>query len=170
MTTPNHPTPGAAPPAGPAADPDPRWTVLLVDDEPDILSSVQLVLERSKKGLKVLTASSGAEGLELLGSRHIDLLISDFKMPVMDGIEFLAKARELRPELPRVMFTAYADSDLARRAFTEAFVSDFLPKTLGSSQLVAKVEALLAEAPATGSAHGGPAQAEPWAGAAGEAS
>lgn len=133
MTTTSHPTPEA------------RWTILLVDDEPDILGAIQLVLERSKKGMKVLTASSGPEALQILGKTRLDLLISDFKMPVMDGIAFLAQARELRPELPRVMFTAYADAELSRRAFAEASVVDFLPKTMAPKELVEKVEALLAE-------------------------
>lgn len=145
MTATTHPTNDAADsrgrPAGGGAAP--RWTVLLVDDEPDILGSIKMLLERSKKGVKVVTAPSGTEALQMLREAHFDLLISDFKMPVMDGIEFLAKARELRPELPRVMFTAHADADLARRAFAEAFVHDFLPKTLAPKQLVEKVESLL---------------------------
>lgn len=141
--------PASDPTASPASTrgprPGPRWTILLVDDEPDILGSVKLVLERSKRGLKVLTATSGAEGLKILASTHIDLLISDFRMPAMDGIEFLARSREIKPDLPRIMFTAYADPELARRAFTEASVVDFLAKTHPPSQLVKKVESLLVE-------------------------
>ena len=124
-----------------------KHTILIVDDEPDILSSLKLLIERSPRGIKVITASSGAEGLEVLRTTLVDLVISDFKMPGMDGIQFLVLARALRPDLPRVMFTAYADEKLARRAITEAFVSDFLPKTLASRELVSKVETLL-DAPA----------------------
>lgn len=174
MTTTNHPDPEASrespKPAG--GDAAPRWTILLVDDEPDILLSIKLLVERSKKGVKVVTASSGAEGLEILADTHVDLLISDFKMPGMDGIEFLAKSRELWPGLPRIMFTAYADMELARRAFTEAFVIDFLPKTLGPSQLVAKVESLLVEHVGLdgGASVSGEDSADPSEGAAGVAS
>ena len=124
-------------------------TILLVDDEPDILASIKLLIERSPRGIKVITASSGAQGLEILRNTPVDLVISDFKMPGMDGIEFLVQARALCPGLPRVMFTAYADEKLARRAVTEAFVRDFLPKTLASRELVHKVEALLADIPAS---------------------
>ncbi len=149
MTTTNHPAPDSATMSGeaPGEKSARHWTVLLVDDEPDILGSIKLVLERSKKNVKVVTASSGAEGLGILAQErvHFDLLISDFKMPVMDGIAFLAKAREIRPEIPRILFTAYADPELARRAFTDAFVIDFIPKTLGSGQLIAKVESVLVE-------------------------
>lgn len=122
----------------------PTHTILLVDDEPDVLNSVKLVLERSPQGIRVVTASSGAEGLEVLRGTPVDLVISDFKMPGMDGIEFLVQVRTLHPDLPRVMFTAYADEELARRAVAEAFVSDFLPKTLASREMVQKIEALLA--------------------------
>ena len=125
---------------------DRRHTILLVDDEPDILLSIKVLLERSPKGLKVVTASSGPEGLQVLRSGEpVDLVISDFKMPGMDGIEFLMQAHRLKPDLPRVMFTAYADAGLARRAVAEAFVREFLPKTLPSRDLVQKVEALLGD-------------------------
>ena len=81
--------------------------------------------------------------MEVLRSEHVDLVISDYKMPGMDGIEFLVKANELKPDLPRVMFTAYADAELARRAVAEAFVREFIPKTLPPRELVQKVEALV---------------------------
>ena len=76
---------------------EPQRTILLVDDEPDILLSIKVLLERSPMGLEVVTASSGAEGLEVLRSREVDLVISDFKMPGMDGIEFLMQAHQLKP-------------------------------------------------------------------------
>ena len=125
------------------ASADPRHTILLVDDEPDILLSIKLLLERSPQVRQVITASSGAEGLAALRSADVDLVISDFKMPGMDGIEFLLQVHEMRPDLPRVMFTAYADADLARRAVAEAFVREFLSKTLPPRELVQKVEAIL---------------------------
>lgn len=174
MTSTNHPVPGDVNASGnpPGGNLAPRWTVLLVDDEPDILSSIKLVLGRSKKGVDVLTASSGAEGLEILANKHVDLLISDFKMPVMDGIEFLAKARELRPEVPRIMFTAYADAELAQRAVTAAFVIDFISKTLAGRELVAKVESHLAKlvVPGVGGSTSEPDAADRRAGAEAEAS
>ncbi|HUR24455.1 MAG TPA: response regulator [Candidatus Thermoplasmatota archaeon] len=127
-------------------DPDQgKRTILVVDDEPDILFSIKLLLERSPKGLQVVTAASGVEGLDVLRSRDIDLIVSDFKMPGMDGIEFLLQAHQLKPDVPRVMFTAYADAELARRAVAEAFVQGFLAKTMPPRELVQRVEAILGD-------------------------
>lgn len=120
-------------------------TILLVDDEPDILASIKLLLERPPQSFRVVTASSGAQALQVLQDVPIDLVISDFKMPGMDGIAFLVQARKRWPDLPRVMFTAYADEALAQRARTEAGVVGFLAKTLGSKDLVATVNAYLGE-------------------------
>ena len=147
--TTNHP-PNDAPEGFPAEPdrgegPSDTRTILLVDDEPDVLFSIKLVLERSPMGLQVVTAASGAEGLDVLRRRRVDLIISDFKMPGMNGIEFLLQAHQMRPDVPRVMFTAYADADLARRAVADAFVQEFLSKALPSRELLEKVEAILGD-------------------------
>ena len=128
---------------GPGAMTEASRTILVVDDEPDILSSIKLVLERPPHAFKVVTASSGAQGLDVLAATPVDLIISDFKMPGMDGIAFLVQARQMRPGLPSVMFTAYADEALAQRARAEASVRCCLSKNLASKELVAKVQALL---------------------------
>jgi CheY-like chemotaxis protein len=117
--------------------------VLLLDDEPDILESFKGVVEPMLPGVEVVTAQSGREGIEALASQDIDLIISDFKMPGMDGIEFLVQARRLRPAAPRVMYTAFGDEELRQRATAEAGVQAFLSKSLGLEELVASVQALL---------------------------
>jgi len=144
MTT-NTPTPSAPPTTphdatGPPARP---WIILVVDDELDVRNSLTTLLEQSLPGTKVLTASSGRLGLEILERERVDLIMSDHKMPGMDGIEFLVQARRLRPQLPRMMFTAFADKTLAQRAVAEAVVNDFIAKNLTPAQTVHKVEALL---------------------------
>ncbi|MEA3142925.1 MAG: hypothetical protein QOG31_249 [Thermoplasmata archaeon] len=139
---------------GPAATmgskPPPRpWIILVVDDEPDVLSSFKQLLEQSMPGVKVITTTSGRNGIEILERERVDLVMSDFKMPGMDGIEFLVQARRIRPGLPRIMFTAFADEELSRRAISEAVVNDFLSKNVDPGQMVLKVEALLHYDPKT---------------------
>ncbi len=119
------------------------WVILFVDDEPDILDAIQELLEASIPGCRVLSAPSARVALEILASERIDLIVSDFKMPGMDGIEFLFQARRLHPNIPRVMFTAFHSEDLARRAISEVLVSAFLSKTSEPQTLVDRLAGLL---------------------------
>lgn len=83
------------------------WVVLCVDDEPNILSALRRLLRPS--GYRVLVAESGAEGLELMASEQVDLVISDMRMPNMDGAAFLAAVRAGWPDVVRILLTGYAD-------------------------------------------------------------
>jgi len=82
-------------------------TILCVDDEPNILSSLRRLFRG--KGYEVLTAISGAQGLELLAQQPVDLVISDMRMPEMDGARFLAQVRERWPNTVRLLLTGYSD-------------------------------------------------------------
>lgn len=83
-------------------------TVLCVDDEPNILSSLKRLFR--PLGYKVLTAESGAAGLAALESAgHVDLVISDMRMPEMDGARFLELVRERWPDTIRLLLTGYSD-------------------------------------------------------------
>jgi response regulator RpfG family c-di-GMP phosphodiesterase len=97
----------AAPTPAPAAAPPASFTLLCVDDEPNILSSLRRLFRG--KGYKVLTAESGAEGLEVLAQEAVDLVISDMRMPEMDGARFLAQVRERWPGTLRLLLTGYSD-------------------------------------------------------------
>lgn len=127
----------------PAKPPQRKWVILLVDDEPEILRSLKKLMTQSLAGTQILTATSGRAGLEILERERVDLIMCDFKMPGMDGIEFLVQARRLRPAVPRIMFTAFADNDLAHRAVSEAIVSAFFPKSFGPTQMIDEIEALM---------------------------
>ena len=82
-------------------------TILCVDDEPNILSSLRRLFRG--KGYQVLTAESGAQGLQLLEQQPVDLVISDMRMPEMDGARFLAQVRERWPNTVRLLLTGYSD-------------------------------------------------------------
>jgi PAS domain S-box-containing protein len=114
-------------------------TVLIVDDEPALLLLAANVLERA--GLRTLRAADGAEALATLADRGsaIDLLLLDLTMPGMNGATVLRRARQLRPELPVVLTSGYAESDIRREFATEdldGFVQKpFLPSNLLSTTL-----------------------------------
>ncbi len=98
-------------------------TILLVDDEPDILESLSDLLSAGLENVKVLAAPSGDAALAMMKKDNVDIIVSDFKMPGMNGLQFLEKAREIAPQVPRIMMTAYPDLDLALSAINEARIT-----------------------------------------------
>ena len=89
--------------------------ILVVDDERSMRELLELVLKR--EGYAVHTAESGTRAVELVRQNVYDLMISDVKMPDMNGIDLLARVREISPETMVIMITAFATVDTARRAF-----------------------------------------------------
>jgi DNA-binding NtrC family response regulator len=114
--------------------------VLVVDDEPDMLANCRRILERA--GHQCLGAADGARGLELLEAEHPDLLITDLKMPGLDGMELMRRARALDPELPVIVVTGFATIESAVAAVKEG-AFDFLPKTFSVDQLQVAVQRAL---------------------------
>ena len=106
--------------------------LLIVDDEQGIRQLLTLVFERA--GHNVRVAAGGQSALELLRAHDFDLLISDVKMPDMNGIELLRAARELEPDLAVVMMTAFATVDTAREAF-KLGADDFIQKPFDIEEL-----------------------------------
>ncbi|MDP2197129.1 MAG: response regulator, partial [Sulfurimicrobium sp.] len=81
-------------------------TLLFVDDEPNILSALRRLFR--PHGYKIHTAEGGAQGLELLEREPVDLVISDMRMPNMDGAQFLEQVRHKWPDIVRILLTGYA--------------------------------------------------------------
>ena len=105
------------------------------------------LLQDSLRGVRVLTATSGRAGMDLLESERVDAVVSDFRMIGMDGIEFLYLARKLRPGVPRAMVTAFASPELVQRATVEGGVQRFISKAVDPEQFVDQVAALLTYEP-----------------------
>lgn len=103
---------------------------LIVDDEPDIQEAMLHLLEGHLRNVHVETCSSGDEALERMRQRTFDLVISDFRMPGMDGLDLLASLVNRSPRTSRILMTAYADLDLAIRATNEGHVDFFLRKPI----------------------------------------
>jgi len=99
--------------------------ILIVDDEPAILESLELTLGND---YQVFCASSGEQGLEILGREEVALIISDQVLPTMSGVEFLEHAIELRPQAIRMMLTGYADIGSLARAVNEGRIYRYIAK------------------------------------------
>lgn len=111
-------------------------TILVVDDEPNY----QIVLSEllRDEGYEVFTADNGRSGLKIALKTDLDLVISDMKMPGMDGIELLAKLKEFSRHLPVILITAYAEVEKAVEAMhLGAFT--YLAKPFSNEQLIASV-------------------------------
>jgi two-component system response regulator PilR (NtrC family) len=102
--------------------------ILVVDDERSMRELLELVLKR--EGYSVYTAENGTRALDLVRQNVYDLLISDVKMPDINGIELLERVREISPETMVIMITAFATVDTARRAF-KLGAEDFVIKDAG---------------------------------------
>lgn len=81
--------------------------ILVVDDEPGIRHMVSF--ELSARGYKVHTADSGVKALEILGAEPVDLVITDMRMPVMDGLDTVITLRKTHPSLPVILMTGFIE-------------------------------------------------------------
>jgi DNA-binding NtrC family response regulator len=114
--------------------------ILLVDDEPDMLENCSRILGR--QGHTCLTAANGRAALAVLEQEHPDLLVTDLKMPEMDGMTLLQAAHELDPALPVIMLTGFATIESAVAAVKEG-AFDYLPKDFSVDQLRLAVDRAL---------------------------
>ena len=119
--------------------------ILVVDDEPGMRDLLRILLE--KDGHEVLTAADGTAGLARATSHELDLVISDIKMPGLDGIGLLSALRERALTLPVIMVTAYAESDSAIQAMKQG-AFDYLTKPFKVDEIRVVIHRALAEAAA----------------------
>lgn len=116
--------------------------ILFVDDEREILSSLRRLLRPT--GHKVHLANSGEEGLAMLGEKPIDLVVSDMRMPGMDGAQFLGRVAKEWPATVRMLLTGYADVASAVSAINDGAISRYLTKPWEESDLVISIEQSIA--------------------------
>jgi DNA-binding NtrC family response regulator len=114
--------------------------IIVLDDEADMLENCRRVL--GSAGYQCLTTTDPHEALGLLESEHPDLLLTDLRMPQMDGMEMLRCAREIDPRIPVVMLTGYATLESAVAA-VKAGAFDYLSKPFSNDQLKLTVERAL---------------------------
>jgi FixJ family two-component response regulator len=124
-----------APPRG--AEEDFRRTLLLVDDEENILSALARLLRRD--GYRILRANSGEEGLGLLATHEVGVIVSDQRMPGMNGVDFLRRAKDLYPDTIRIVLSGYTELNAVTEAINEGAVYKFLTKPWEDEQLRAHI-------------------------------
>lgn len=114
--------------------------IFFVDDEPDIREAVQRTLESS--GFAVTCFASAADCLEQLVNRSCDLLITDVKMPEMDGIELMTEVKHCTPWIPVLVVTGKGDIQMATEAF-KGGSADFIVKPLTRDVLLPAIDSIL---------------------------
>jgi len=108
--------------------------VLCVDDEPNVLNAVKRVL--ASESCKVHTAESVEQGLNVLKSiAPVQVVISDYRMPEMNGIEFLKQVRSAWPDTVRMVLSGYADAGMIISAINEGQIYKFIPKPWNAEEL-----------------------------------
>ena len=113
-------------------------TVMCVDDEPNILSALRRLFRAS--GCRILLAGGGAEALELLAQEKVDLIISDMRMPGMDGAELLEQVRRRWPHITRVLLTGYADVKSTIAAINRGEIYRYINKPWNDDEMLLMVQ------------------------------
>jgi DNA-binding NtrC family response regulator len=115
--------------------------ILIVDDELDMLELLELIIT-DRTSYQVVTASNPLEVPELLEAGGFDLLISDLRMPQMDGMELLDRARKIDPQLPYIILTAYGTVESAIEAMRKGAL-DYITKPFRQEQILLTIEKAL---------------------------
>jgi len=125
-----------------------RPRLLFVDDEQRVLNSMRIMFRRQ---FELFLASHGAEALDIVRDKDIDVIVADHRMPKMTGVEVLSKVRAMSPRTVRILLTGYADLDAVEGSINESEVFRFLTKPCAPQQLRETIELaakLAREAPA----------------------
>jgi HD-like signal output (HDOD) protein len=108
-------------------------TILFVDDEPSILKALRRLF--IDEDWQMFFAAGGEEGLQILKDEAVDLIISDVRMPGMDGVEFLTRAKELYPGIVRIFLSGYAEKESVAKALAQGCAQQILPKPWDETEL-----------------------------------
>jgi len=117
-----------------------KYTILYVDDEE---SNLRIFRNTFRRQYNILTATSGAEGIEMLEKENIDLILTDQRMPGMSGLDFLKIALNKFPELNRILVTAYSDYDILREAVNELKIFQYVEKPWKEEDIKSTIDSAL---------------------------
>ena len=121
--------------------PEKTKTVLFVDDEANIISSIKRTLRR--EGYQVLTANSAAEGLSLLAKQQVHVIVSDQRMPEMNGTEFLSRVKTMHPKTIRMVLSGYSELSAVTDAINKGAVYRFMLKPWEDDRLKQEINEAL---------------------------
>jgi diguanylate cyclase (GGDEF)-like protein/PAS domain S-box-containing protein len=122
-----------AQPTRPAADDRNVQTLLVVDDDVNVLATLHRLFRRDN--YRVLTAATPAEGFELLALYHVQVILCDQRMPVMSGIEFLSKVKEMYPDTIRIILSGYVGVDTVLDSINRGAIYRFYTKPWNDTEL-----------------------------------
>jgi two-component system, repressor protein LuxO len=104
-------------------------SILIVDDEKEVLDSLSLILSRvTAFKLKITSQIDSTKALELINKNNYSLIISDYKMSNINGIELLETAMQKTPITRRILITGYTDTDISKDAIKKEIIHSFLEK------------------------------------------
>ena len=112
-----------------------KTTVVLVDDEDMVLTSLRSFLNL-ETDYNVESFTDPKVALTFVGDNAVDLVVSDYLMPEMDGITFLGEVRKLKPNVPRIILTGYADKENAIKAINEVGLFQYIEKPWDNDDLL----------------------------------
>ena len=113
--------------------------IIIIDDDDDLRETYFELLK--EKGFKnTFQAENGVKALKMAKTQKFDLVISDFNMPEMDGIETIRKIKELQPDVMSMILTGFGNMDVAIKAFSESHINDFLSKPVENDELLDKIK------------------------------
>ena len=116
--------------------------VLLVDDEEMVITSIRAFLQLETE-YRVTGLTVPEEAVRHLETNPVDVVVSDYLMPKMTGLQFLAKAKEMQPEAARVLLTGHADKQSAIHAINDVGLFQYLEKPWDNAQLLLVVQAAI---------------------------
>ena len=128
-------------PVNPYTESEKQPVVLCVDDEASILTSLKRALR--KEPFELLLANSGNEALEIMEQQDVDLVVSDMRMPNMDGAELLARVYAERPETLRILLTGYSDMESTVSAINKGQIFRYISKPWNNDDLISTINAAL---------------------------
>jgi DNA-binding NtrC family response regulator len=110
-------------------------TVVVVDDEEIVLTSLSSLLA-IETNYQVKAFKSPLEALEYIKKKQVDLVVSDYLMPEMDGLSFLSRVKQLQPEVPRIILTGYADKENAIKAINDVGLFQYIEKPWDNNDML----------------------------------